>query len=472
MEYRQRGQDPSFAFVNDVVTAAADLAKFVQGGFMRVCVGKPPSKSAQVIGPPPLPVRRAVKEAMKRAAQAQAAYQNGVSDLVDGERQWTGIEAESTTTPMDIADMAEEASSAAASAAEETWARAEAYQQQLLPLEEANQWRYWSRALVLAPAECWDPEAEMLELPDPQVDMPGTPGSRQEEEDVAYALPPPDVAGDEKIPMSPSKRPMVRVTLPLPGRSLKENAEACMANATKIEHSNSRIAPLAQEAEEEAQQWDEMSNVLKATQEAAQRAGYDPHAEALVRRLHEELCLAGRIRRQPGRSQDSPRKEEEEPQEPNSPVREGKKTERKYGKDVDCFVSPSGHEVVCGRDSSGNEKVSFHLTPKNAFWLHVGGGIQGAHVAILCPASEVSTLEDVEFAAAIAAHHSKARDNISAEVTYCYGLQLARPGPSAHNVVSQMGTTQTRDLTKQGLVRIRGERGNLRVIPGLPKQSA
>merc|ERR1712070_744830 len=111
-----------------------------------------------------------------------------------------------------------------------------------------------------------------------------------------------------------------------------------------------------------------------------------------------------------------------------NPVEPAARLRRKYGKEVDCFLSPSGHEVVVGRSASANERVSFELTLPNGFWFHADSGVAGSHVAILCPASEVHALEDVEFAAAICAWHSKARNTTNAAVCYCCGGQLTKGG--------------------------------------------
>jgi predicted ribosome quality control (RQC) complex YloA/Tae2 family protein len=208
-------------------------------------------------------------------------------------------------------------------------------------------------------------------------------------------------------------------------KSLEENEDLCFKRADKIEKSNARCGPLVDEALAEAARW----------RNAAASLGDDDDE---VGRLHRDLCdgLPGYAKEQHATPPTS---------DPVALLR------RKYGKEIDCFLSPSGHEVIVGRNAAANERVSFELALSNGFWFHADSGVAGSHVAILCAATEVSALEDVEFAAAIAAWHSKARAESSAAVVFCHGGQLARP-----------------PIPKLGQVMILGRRGQIHVKPELP----
>merc|ERR1711957_521914 len=95
------------------------------------------------------------------------------------------------------------------------------------------------------------------------------------------------------------------------------------------------------------------------------------------------------------------------------------------GKDIDCFRSPGGHEVIAGRSSKMNEYVSLQLAKNDMVWFHADGRIPGSHVLIKAPWDNVAD-EDIEFAAQIAAYHSKARERGIAPVMYCKGHQVRK----------------------------------------------
>jgi len=211
-----------------------------------------------------------------------------------------------------------------------------------------------------------------------------------------------------------------------PNASLQENEVLCCKLAEKIERTNARCGPLADEMLSEAARWRAAIAALAEVQDADAR-------REMALQLHQELCIAGYIK--------EPRAKGE--------VSAAASLRRKYGKEVDCFLSPSGHEVVVGRSASANERVSHELALPSGFWFHADSGVAGSHVAILCPASEVHALEDVEFAAAVCAWHSKARSQSNAPVCYCCGGQIAKG-------------------SKLGQVYIRGQRGQLFVTPALP----
>eukprot|EP00854_Cymbomonas_tetramitiformis_P009392 gene9392-11128_t len=87
---------------------------------------------------------------------------------------------------------------------------------------------------------------------------------------------------------------------------------------------------------------------------------------------------------------------------------------KKYGADVDTFISPGGHEIVAGRSAKSNERVSFQLTKADQCWFHTANGIPGSHVLLRCAFND-ATDEDIEVAARIAAFHSHAKENRKVE---------------------------------------------------------
>lgn len=83
--------------------------------------------------------------------------------------------------------------------------------------------------------------------------------------------------------------------------------------------------------------------------------------EDQVLKLYEEL-LEQRFIRKP-----KPKK-----LEPEAAMAVENEWKRKYGRDVDRFLSPGGLEVLAGRSAHANERVSFELTLKDGLW-RLGG---------------------------------------------------------------------------------------------------
>ncbi|CAK8988678.1 unnamed protein product [Durusdinium trenchii] len=149
--------------------------------------------------------------------------------------------------------------------------------------------------------------------------------------------------GDDGLPLC------VEVELD-PKKDFKQNAKLCFKQASKITKAIEKCAPLLKAQEEELKVW-------KATLAKVEGPQRDFDAEQ-VKQLYEELCAQRFIRRP------KPKVPSEQVQQP-----EENKWRRKYGKDVDRFLSPNGLEVLAGRSASANERVSFELTLKDALWL-------------------------------------------------------------------------------------------------------
>lgn len=294
-----------------------------------------------------------------------------------------------------FAQLAEESATACRQAVAKAERRVAGLRQQTCDPREIDMWRRRERAFSHASADAWTPELKTLRT-------------------VQEAL------GEE-----------IEIALPLPGKSFEENADACSKRASKLERASDRCGKLLAEAEAELQRWKlAQTTVAQATSE-----------ESLVQ-VRAELEECGHIPSAAAAeaAADAVRRAEEA------------KQRSKYGKGVDCYLSPSGYEVVVGRDAASNERVSHEITPPDAFWFHAAGGVAGSHVTIMKSATEVASLADVQFAASIAAWFSKARNDCVAKVTYCYGNQVTRP---------------ERNLAT-GRVLVRGTRGTLMVAPAAP----
>lgn len=106
-----------------------------------------------------------------------------------------------------------------------------------------------------------------------------------------------------------------------------------------------------------------------------------------------------------------------------------------------AFVSPDGFQVLVGRNARQNELVTFRKASPGDPWLHARG-VPGAHVVIISNGLHVPE-RTIEFAASLAAFHSKARLEGWVDVAVA----------DRRNVGRVSGR-----LSRPGLVTVRGER--------------
>lgn len=89
------------------------------------------------------------------------------------------------------------------------------------------------------------------------------------------------------------------------------------------------------------------------------------------------------------------------------------KDKKKIGK---RFLSPKGFLVVCGRNAMENEKITFELATKNDLFFHAREA-KGAHVILKKDGREPS-MDDIYYAASIAAYNSKGKHSKMVPVSY------------------------------------------------------
>ncbi len=77
----------------------------------------------------------------------------------------------------------------------------------------------------------------------------------------------------------------------------------------------------------------------------------------------------------------------------------------------------SGLDVLVGKSSRDNDRLTVRVARGNDLWLHLHGE-PSSHVVIRLPRGRTASLEDIEEAAALAVHFSKRRGAERAEVMY------------------------------------------------------
>ncbi len=95
-------------------------------------------------------------------------------------------------------------------------------------------------------------------------------------------------------------------------------------------------------------------------------------------------------------------------------TRKGRKRRKKPGVKPLRLTAPDGATVWVGKNALQNAELTFNRATGDDLWLHARG-IPGAHV-LIPTAQGLPSEEDVFWAASVAAHYSKARNDTSVEV--------------------------------------------------------
>eukprot|EP00747_Dinoflagellata_sp_TGD_P211628 gnl/TRDRNA2_/TRDRNA2_84851_c0_seq1.p1 gnl/TRDRNA2_/TRDRNA2_84851_c0~~gnl/TRDRNA2_/TRDRNA2_84851_c0_seq1.p1 ORF type:complete len:461 (-),score=60.03 gnl/TRDRNA2_/TRDRNA2_84851_c0_seq1:74-1456(-) len=351
---------------------------------------------------------RAIEEHAKAGSSYEEAWRRAISEI--RQRQISEVaraKADEIATGDDLcvgassaADTPQVGEQLALDLLRETDEAISSLQGQLRDPAEADSWTLRGTALLAITKQQWHPGLTSVEVPDfTKLDVDGRPLT-------------------------------LRVDLD-PRKDFRDNANACFKRARKISQANEQCTPLIEKEEANLARWKKSAALL-----AEWRASQCSTNEEALKQIYDQLCEAGFIRQPEG-----PKEADE---------LKNARSRRRFGKDIDLFRSPSGHEVIVGRSASANEQISFSLTLKNAWWFHTSGGVPGSHVTIRCPGAQVPKA-DVEFAAQIAAWHSKARAKPLVSVMYCQGHQLRKPRQR-----------------RTGQVQVTGSWNEIKVRPQLP----
>jgi predicted ribosome quality control (RQC) complex YloA/Tae2 family protein len=81
------------------------------------------------------------------------------------------------------------------------------------------------------------------------------------------------------------------------------------------------------------------------------------------------------------------------------------------------FDQPSGARIYVGRSPRENVEVTFRIARPDDLWFHARS-IPGSHVVLQAPAGEIAADDDLDFAANLAATHSKARSAARVDIDY------------------------------------------------------
>jgi len=89
------------------------------------------------------------------------------------------------------------------------------------------------------------------------------------------------------------------------------------------------------------------------------------------------------------------------------------------------FISPTGFNILVGKNNIENDQITFKTAKKRDIWLHTKD-IPGSHVIIITDGKEVDD-ETLEYAAMLAAYHSKSRNSSTVPVDYTTVKNVKKP---------------------------------------------
>ncbi|MGF1537918.1 MAG: NFACT family protein [Elainellaceae cyanobacterium] len=193
------------------------------------------------------------------------------------------------------------------------------------------------------------------------------------------------------------------VKIPLdPTKNAVQNAQGFYKRHQKMKRSRGAIEPLLRDVEAE------MAYLEQVEVAIAQPETYQvPDDLASLRDVQEELQQQGYLG------------------EASRQVRTEKTPFHRY-------QSPSGFDIVVGRNNRQNDELTFKVATEYDLWLHTQE-IPGSHVLLRLDPGAVAQEADLQTAADLAAYHSRARQSEQAPVVYTdlkhvYKPKGAKPG--------------------------------------------
>jgi predicted ribosome quality control (RQC) complex YloA/Tae2 family protein len=98
------------------------------------------------------------------------------------------------------------------------------------------------------------------------------------------------------------------------------------------------------------------------------------------------------------------------------------------------FEQPSGARIYVGRSPRENVEVTFRLARPDDLWFHARN-IPGSHVVLQAPAGGTAVDADLDFAADLAATHSKARSAPRVDIDYTERKHVRKQRDAAPGMV-------------------------------------
>lgn len=119
---------------------------------------------------------------------------------------------------------------------------------------------------------------------------------------------------------------------------------------------------------------------------------------------------------------------------------------------------PGGWHVLAGRTDAANDYLSLELARPNDLWFHIRG-MPGSHVVLRVPQGATPDRATQERAAAIAAHHSKARTAGTVAVSCTEARHVSKPPGAKRGTVTIRKETvlKVRPLSGEAIAALRSD---------------
>jgi predicted ribosome quality control (RQC) complex YloA/Tae2 family protein len=195
------------------------------------------------------------------------------------------------------------------------------------------------------------------------------------------------------------------VTIPLnPEKNAVQNAQALYKRHQKLKRARNAVEPLLKEVQEEIQYLEQVEASL--TQLDTYNTSEDLQT---LQEIREELIQQKYL--------DSPEQRSREVTDVSEPYR---------------YQTPSGFELLIGRNNRQNDQLTFRTAGDYDLWFHTQE-IAGSHVLLRLEPGTVPDEADLQFAANLAAHYSRGRQSDQVPVVYTkpkyvYKPRGAKPG--------------------------------------------
>jgi predicted ribosome quality control (RQC) complex YloA/Tae2 family protein len=191
------------------------------------------------------------------------------------------------------------------------------------------------------------------------------------------------------------------VTIPLnPEKNAVQNAQWFYKRHQKLKRSRNAIAPLLADAQAELTYLEQVDVAI------AQLDEYQtPSDLSALEDIFEELVQQGYL---------------------HVPERRDRSTPTHSQDIAHRYRSPAGHDVWVGRNNRQNDDLTFRIANDYDIWFHTQE-IPGSHVLLRLEPGTVADDADLQFAANLAAYHSRARQSDQAPVVYTAPKHVYKP---------------------------------------------
>jgi predicted ribosome quality control (RQC) complex YloA/Tae2 family protein len=192
------------------------------------------------------------------------------------------------------------------------------------------------------------------------------------------------------------------VTIPLdPEKNAVQNAQSLYKRHQKLKRARGAIAPLLEEVTQEIHYLDQVEVAIAELTQYQTQADLDA-----LQDIRDELVQQNYLDK-PDYGTSNPNRDESESQ----PYR---------------YQTPSGFEVLVGRNNRQNDRLTFRTATDYDLWFHTQE-IPGSHVLLRLEPGTVPETADLEFVANLAAFHSRGRQSEQVPVVYTEPKNVYKP---------------------------------------------